>query len=119
MRHGACVIAEPLALIRSSPESYSQTMRDVSQQAEVLDAITDLLARTELRDIRAFMRACPSNMTVYDPLILGVLAKHPRDLDLFAAYARWKLGEYVRQTVRPGHLARRLTGRLRNVVRKR
>ncbi len=119
MRHGACVIAEPLALIRSSPESYSQTMRDVSQQAEVLDAITDLLARTELRDIRAFMRACPSNMTVYDPLILGVLAKHPRDWDLFAAYARWKLGEYVRQTVRPGHLARRLTGRLRNVVRKR
>ena len=40
MRHGACVIAEPLALIRSRPESYSQTMRDVPQQAEVLDAIT-------------------------------------------------------------------------------
>ena len=27
MRHGACVLAEPLALIRSRPESYSQTMR--------------------------------------------------------------------------------------------
>jgi hypothetical protein len=29
-----------------------------------------LLARPELRDIRAFMKDCPSNLTVYDPLIL-------------------------------------------------
>jgi len=117
MRHGACVIAEPLALIRSSPESYSQTMRDVSRQTEVLNAIADLLARKEMRDVRAFMRACPSNLTVYDPLILGVLAKRPRDWDLFAAYARWKMGEYVSQTLRPRHLVRHLAGRLRNVVR--
>jgi glycosyltransferase involved in cell wall biosynthesis len=117
MRHGACVIAEPLALIRSSTESYSQTMRDVSRQTEVLSAIADLLARKEMRDIRAFMRACPSNMTVYDPLILGVLAKRPRDWDLFAAYARWKMGEYVSQTVRPRQLIRHFVGRLRNIVR--
>ena len=64
------------------------------------------------------MRACPSNMTVYDPLILGILARRPRDWDLFAAYARWKLAEYMRQTVRPRQLARHFAGRLRNVVRR-
>ena len=50
MRHGACVVAEPLALIRSRPESYSQTMRDVPQQTAVLNAVLDLLAQS--RDAR-------------------------------------------------------------------
>jgi glycosyltransferase involved in cell wall biosynthesis len=91
MRQGACVLAQPLALIRSRPESYSQTMRDVPQQTLVLNAMLELLARPDLHDIRAFIRDCPSNLTVYDPLILTLLAKRPRDWDLFVAYARWKM----------------------------
>jgi glycosyltransferase involved in cell wall biosynthesis len=118
MRHGACVIAEPLALIRSRPESYSQTMRDVPQQTQVLNAVLDLLSQGELRDIRAFMKDCPSNLTVYDPLILKLLAKRPRDWDLFAAYARWKMHEYAART-RYRDRARRFASRFWNVVRKR
>jgi hypothetical protein len=95
MRHGACVISEPLALIRSRPQSYSQTMRDASQQLPVLNAILELLARPQLRDIRAFMRNCPSNLTVYDPLILPLLAKRPRDWDLLAAYSWWKMRQHA------------------------
>jgi glycosyltransferase involved in cell wall biosynthesis len=94
MRHGASVVPEPLALIRSRPESYSQQMRDVRQQYEVSNAIVDLLARPELRDIRDFVRSCPSNLTVY-PTILRHLAKRPRDWDLFAPYARWKMFEFA------------------------
>jgi Glycosyl transferase family 2 len=112
MRRGACVIAEPLALIRSRPESYSQTMRDVRQQRQVLTALLELLARPQLRDIRAFMRDCPSNLTVYDPLILRLLAQRRRDWDLLAAYAPWKLRERTRWT-------RAVLGRqLRKGVRK-
>jgi Glycosyl transferase family 2 len=115
MRQGACVLAQPLALIRSRPESYSQTMRDVPQQTIVLNAMLELLARPELRDIRAFMRDCPSNLTVYDPLILTLLAKRPRDWDLFAAYARWKMRGYARRTE---GVVRGLPGRSRNAIRK-
>jgi glycosyltransferase involved in cell wall biosynthesis len=118
MRHGACVLAEPLALIRSRPESYSQTMRDVPQQTQVLNAVLDLLAQAELRDIRAFMKDCPSNLTVYDPLLLKLLAKRPRDWDLFAAYARWKIHEYTARTWHKNR-ARRFVSRFWNVVRKR
>ncbi len=117
MRHGVCVIAEPLALIRSRPESYSQTMRDVPQQTKVLNALLELLAQPELRDIRAFMKDCPSNLAVYDPLILKLLAKRPRDWDLFAAYARWKMREHAART-RQGDRARRFAIRFWNVVRK-
>jgi glycosyltransferase involved in cell wall biosynthesis len=115
MRHGACVVAEPLALIRSRPGSYSQKMRDVVQQRQVLDAILELLARPQLRDIRDFMRDCPSNFTVYDPLILKHLARRRRDRDLFAAYARWKALQYARWT---RVVARRLAGEAKNVARK-
>ena len=59
MRHGACVLAEPLALIRSRPESYSQTMRNVPQQTTVLNAVLDLLARPEMCDIRALHEGLP------------------------------------------------------------
>jgi glycosyltransferase involved in cell wall biosynthesis len=117
MRHGACVLAEPLALIRSSADSYSQTMRDVPQQTTVLNAVLDTLARADLRDIRTFMKDCPSNLTVYDPLMLGILAKRPRDWDLFAAYARWKMDRYAPLT-RPKNLGRALAGRLRNIMHK-
>jgi glycosyltransferase involved in cell wall biosynthesis len=116
MRHGACVVAEPLALIRSRPGSYSQKMRDVTQQRRVLEALLGLLARPQLRDIRDFMRDCPSNLTVYDPLILKRLAKRRRDRDLFAAYARWKTFEYARWT---RISARRLAGQAKNAVRDR
>jgi glycosyltransferase involved in cell wall biosynthesis len=117
MRYGACVLAHPLALIRSRPESYSQTMQDVPQQTQVLNAVLDLLAQAELRDIRAFMKDCPSNLTVYDPLILKLLAKRPRDWDLFGAYARWKMHEYAART-RYRDRARRFASRFWNVVRK-
>jgi glycosyltransferase involved in cell wall biosynthesis len=117
MRHGACVIAEPLALIRSRPGSYSQTMRDAPQQTKVLDALLELLARPQLRDIRAFLQDCPSNLTVYDPLILKLLAKRPRDWDLFAAYGRWKIREYGMRTWQRS-IPRRLAGRLLNIARK-
>jgi glycosyltransferase involved in cell wall biosynthesis len=117
MRHGACVAAEPLALIRSRPESYSQTMRDVPQQTTVLNAVLDLLARPEMRDIRAFIRDCPSNLTVYDPLILALCAKRPRDWDLFAAYARWKMHEYAAKA-RVNDLPRRVAGRVKILFRK-
>jgi hypothetical protein len=70
-----------------------------------------------LRDIRAFMKDCPSNLRVYDPLILKLLAKRPRDWDLFAAYARWKMREYAART-RQGDRARRFASRFWNVVRK-
>jgi glycosyltransferase involved in cell wall biosynthesis len=90
-RYGACVVAEPLALIRSAPASYSQSMHDAGQQIVVLNAMLDLLARPELRDVRALMKDCPSNLTVYDPLITRLLASRPRDWDILVAYAAWKL----------------------------
>jgi hypothetical protein len=113
MRHGACVIAEPLALIRSRPESYSQAMRDVPQQTKVLNSLLDLLARPQLRDIRAFMKDCPSNLTVYDPLILKLLGKRLRDWDLFAAYGLWKIRE-SKVAARARELPRRVANRFRN-----
>src|SRR5262249_8489991 len=64
----------------------------------------ELLAQAELRDVRAFMKECPSNLTVYDPLLLKVLARKPRDWDVFVAYGLWKLREYVtRQRYRARH----------------
>jgi hypothetical protein len=117
IRHGACVIAEPLALIRSRPESYSQAMRDVPQQTEVLHALLDLLAQPQLRDIRTFVKDCPSNLLVYDPLILKILAKRPGDWDLLATYAGWKMQEYAGST-RYSDFPRLLASRLRNLARK-
>jgi hypothetical protein len=116
MRHGACVIPEPLALIRSRPESYSQGMRDVRQQSQVLNALLELLAQPELRDIRAFMKDCPSNLTVYDPLILSLLARRPRDWDFCVAYGRWKLREC---TIQQKYRARHLVARLCSIARVR
>ena len=117
MRHGACVLAEPLALIRSRPESYSQTMRDVPQQTAVLNAVLDLLAQSQMRDIRALMKDCPSNLTVYDPLIVKVLAKRPRDWDLLAAYARWRMQQSAAM-MRVRELPRRIVDRCRTVLNR-
>jgi glycosyltransferase involved in cell wall biosynthesis len=97
IRHGACVIAEPLALIRSSPASYSQSMRDAASQIVVLDAVLDLLRRPELGDVRAFMRDCPSNFAVYDPLFMRLLARRPRDWDILLSYSTWKVRNSRRQ----------------------
>src|SRR5262249_47419772 len=115
MRHGACVIPAPLALIRSRPESYSQTMQEVPQQTRVLNALLELLAQPELRDIRAFMKECPSNLSVYDPLIFKLLARRPYDWDLSLAYGRWKLREYAAQQ---RYRARNCGGRLWSIARK-
>jgi glycosyltransferase involved in cell wall biosynthesis len=111
MRHGVCVVPEPLALIRSRPQSYSQRMHDASQQLPVLNAMLELLSRAQLCDIRAFIRNCPSNLTVYDPLILGLLAKRPRDWDLFVAYACWKVRKHA------DAFPNRLLNQLRSTVR--
>jgi hypothetical protein len=110
MRHGACVVPEPLALIRSSDTSYSRGMHDTRRQAEVLHSILDLLRRPQFRDIRACLKDCPSNLTVYDPLLIGLMARRPRDWDLLAAYACWKLAERMRHG-RLGRLGRWLAER--------
>jgi len=88
-------------------------MRDIPQQTAVLNAVLDLLGRPAMRDIRAFMKDCPSNLTVYDPLILKVLGKRPSDWDLFAAYARWKMHE-SRAAMRVRELPRRIANRFRS-----
>ena len=49
MRHGACVLAEPLALIRSRPESYSQTMRNVPQPDGLRSSDLESLRQTTAR----------------------------------------------------------------------
>ena len=74
MRHGACVLAEPLALIRSRPESYSQTMRDVPQQTEVLNAILDIAgARGVSRHscLHEGLPIEPDGLRSFDPRTLG------------------------------------------------
>jgi glycosyltransferase involved in cell wall biosynthesis len=98
MRHGACVLAEPLALIRASDTSYSRGMYHVPRQTEVLDALLDVLQQPQFRDVRSFLRECPSNLTVYDPILMRVLARRPRDWDLFATYAGWKLVDRARHS---------------------
>jgi glycosyltransferase involved in cell wall biosynthesis len=108
MRHGACVIPQPLALIRSQPASYSQAMWDIPQQTKVLQALLELLAQPQFRDVRAFLKDCPSNLTVYDPLILGLLAGRPRDWDVLAAYSWWKMRKYA------GAFPNRLLNQLRS-----
>ena len=110
MRHGACVLAEPLALIRSRPKATPRPCATCRNRPPVLNAVLDLLARPEMRDIRAFMKDCPSNLTVYDPLILKVLGKRARDWDLFAAYARWKIRE-IAAAMRARELPRRVANR--------
>jgi hypothetical protein len=79
--------------------------------------VLDLLARSQMRDIRAFMKDCPSNLTVYDPLILKVLAKRPRDWDLLAAYASWRM-QKSSAMIRVRELPRRIVNRFRTVLNR-
>lgn len=98
MRHGACVIAEPLALIRAHESNYSQGMHDEVKQAAVLNAIFDTLNRADFRDIRAFIKCCPSNLTPYEPLLKRVLLKRPKDWDMLASYVAWGVRTHKRRT---------------------
>lgn len=98
MRHGACVIAEPLALIRAHESNYSQGMHDIAKQTVVVNAVFDRLDRSDLRDIRTFMKRCPSNLTLYEPLLKSVLIKRPKDWDVLASYVIWTVRTYKRRT---------------------
>jgi glycosyltransferase involved in cell wall biosynthesis len=116
IRHGACVVPDTLAVIRSSAASYSSGARDEARQRRVLCAMLDLLAGSVFRDVRRCFRACPSVLSPFGILMLDVLRHRPRDYDLLAPYAWWKVREYKRghrldwvQTVR--QLALRAIGR--------
>jgi hypothetical protein len=63
------------------------------------------------------MRSCPSNFSVYGTLFLKLLAKRPRDWDLFISYALWTIREYkrgnqIRWSGLPYHLVRRAGAKL-------
>jgi len=97
LRHGACVVPEPLALIRPNPGSYSDRVREDSvRQRKVLMAMLDILARPEYRDVRRALRACPSNFSPWRGLMLKLQLRNPRDWDLFVPYLMWKIREYKR-----------------------
>jgi GT2 family glycosyltransferase len=98
MRHGACVISEPLAFIRSHDGHYSQAMHDKTKQAVVLNAIFDMLNRADFRDIRAFMKSCPSNLTPYEPFLKPLLLKRPKDWDILATYVAWEVLTHKKRT---------------------
>jgi hypothetical protein len=63
------------------------------------------------------MKDCPSNLTVYDPLIVKVLAKRPRDWDLLAAYARWRMQESAAM-MRVRELPRRIVDRFKTLLNR-
>jgi glycosyl transferase family 2 len=89
MRHGACVVPEPLALIRSSPYTASQIAMRSQGYVDVLRLLLDKLAAPEMGDIRAFLRSCPSNMSVYGDLFFEALREKPRDWDLLVSNFVW------------------------------
>jgi glycosyltransferase involved in cell wall biosynthesis len=89
MRHGACVVPEPLALIRSSPNTASQIAMRSPGYVDVLRLLLDKLAAPDMRDIRAFLRSCPSNMSVYGDLFFEVQREKPRDWDLLVSNFVW------------------------------
>jgi glycosyltransferase involved in cell wall biosynthesis len=89
MRHGACVVSEPLALIRSSPNTASQIAMRSPGYVDVLRILLDKLAAPDMRGIRAFLRSCPSNMSVYGDLFLEVQRERPRDWDLLVSNFVW------------------------------
>jgi hypothetical protein len=92
------VISEPLAFIRSHDDHYSQAMHDKTKQAVVLNAIFDMLNRADFRDIRAFMKSCPSNLTPYEPFLKPVLLKRPKDWDILATYVAWEVLTHKKRT---------------------
>ncbi len=96
VRHGTCVIPKTLALIRSSPTSYSSAARDPEKQSAVLTVMLDLLHGGSFRDVRGFFRACPTLFSPFGTLMLKILAGRPADWDLLVPYALWKIKEYKR-----------------------
>lgn len=96
VRHGACVIPKTLALIRSTPASYSSGTRDTAKQSAVLTAMLNLLRGGDFRDVRSFFRACPTLFSPFGTLMLRILARRPVDWDLLVPYAIWKVKEYKR-----------------------
>ena len=96
LKHGACAVPETLALIRATPGSYSQAMREPARQRAVLAAMLDLLARHPYRDIRKAFRRCPSNFSPWGTQMLKLLLRRPGDWDLLVPYLAWKVREYKR-----------------------
>lgn len=97
LRHGACVVAETLALLRATPGSYSQQgMRDEARQTAIIARMLDRLRRSEYRDVRHVFRRCPSNFSPWHTLMFRVQLRRPGDWDLLLAYLGWKVREYRR-----------------------
>lgn len=89
-RYGACVIPEPLAVIRVNPGGYSDRgMKDKKRQYRVLRAIADGLRQSTLRDIRPRFVRHPGVMSVFGSDLVFALLASPRDWDLLFAYTRW------------------------------
>lgn len=97
LRHGACVVPQTLALIRSVPGSYShQGMHDPEHHAAVLDVMLEVLARPEYRDVRRDFRRAPSNFSPGHHLMLRAQSRRTRDWDLFISYLWWNVRDYRR-----------------------
>lgn len=96
LRYGACVVADTLAVIRTTTGSYSNAMYDPVKQRVILARLLDLLAAPEYRDIRRIYRACPSNFSPGWGLMLRVQMQKVRDWDLLLPYFIWKVREYKR-----------------------
>ncbi len=96
LRYGACVVAETLAVIRTTADSYSSGMHDRAKQSEVLQRMLDTLASREYRDVRRIFRACPSVFSPGWNLMLRVQLGSVRDWDLFLPYLIWRIREYKR-----------------------
>ena len=100
LRHGACVVAETLALLRASAGSYSASgRRSAARERAVLRSILDLLARESYRDIRRAFRECPSNFSPYGMRMLGPQLARARDWDLALPYLWWILSDDPRHHV--------------------
>lgn len=96
LRHGACVVAKPLAYIRANPQSYSYTgMRSPEKLRRVQEAMLALFRRREFRDIRRALRRAPVYFSVWDRGIMRVMARE-LDWDLLLPYAVWWVREYKR-----------------------
>jgi hypothetical protein len=94
LRHGACVVPETLALIRTLPGSYSQSMKDPARQSLVVRRMLNLLAGPEYRDIRRAFLACPSNLAPAGNRLFRTLIRTPRDWDLLLSFPWWKVKEH-------------------------
>jgi len=96
LRHGACVVAKPLAHIRANPQSYSYTgMRSPAKLRQVQEEMLRLFSKREFRDIRRALRRAPAYFSVWGKGIMPVMARR-LDWDLLLPYAMWWIREYKR-----------------------